>query len=161
VDRFPGRYLGIVQDNQDPKGLCRLRATVPEVLGDQVTGWCLPSTPYAGAKVGWAAVPPEKSRVFVEWPAGDLTRVPIWSGAGWADGEGVDGAGPELVVLLTPGGNRVELRDVGGKEAVELTAASGARVVLDKAGITVEFGSQRIAMTRDAISFNGDALEVR
>jgi uncharacterized protein involved in type VI secretion and phage assembly len=161
VDRFPGRYLGTVVDNDDPKSLCRVKVKVPEVFRDETAGWALPSSPYAGPGSGFAAVPPVGGLVFVEWPAGDVTRVPIWSGAAWADGDGVEGAGPDAVVLLTPAGNRVELRDASGDEAVELTAKSGAKVTLDSSGVTVEFGSQKIAITRSSISLNDGALEVK
>jgi uncharacterized protein involved in type VI secretion and phage assembly len=161
MDRFPGRYLGTVVDNADPKGLCRVKVKVPEVFRDETAGWALPSSPYAGPGAGFAAVPPVGGLVFVEWPAGDTARVPIWSGAAWADGDGVEGAGPDAVVLLTPAGNRVELRDASGDEAIELTASSGAKVTLDSSGVTVEFGSQKVAITRASISFNDGALEVK
>ena len=161
MDRFPGRYVGTVVDNDDPKGLCRVKVKVPEVFRDETAGWALPSSPYAGPGAGFAAVPPVGGLVFVEWPAGDTTRVPVWSGAAWADGDGVEGAGPDAVVLLTPAGNRVELRDAGGDEAIELTAQSGAKVTLDSEGVTVEFGSQKVAVSRSSISLNDGALEVR
>lgn len=161
MDRFPGRYLGTVVDNDDPKKLCRVKVKVPEVFRDETAGWALPSSPYAGPGAGFAAVPPVGGLVFVEWPAGDTTRVPVWSGAAWADGDGVEGAGPDAVVLLTPAGNRIELRDASGDEAIELTAQSGAKVTLDSSGVTVEFGSQKVAITRASISFNDGALEVK
>jgi uncharacterized protein involved in type VI secretion and phage assembly len=161
MDRFPGRYLGTVIDNDDPKGLCRIKAMVPEVFRDETSGWCLPSMPYAGPAAGFAAVPPVGALVFVEWPAGDVTRVPIWSGGAWADGDGVSGAGPDVVVLVTPAGNRIELRDASGDEAVEITAKSGAKVALDSDGVVIEFGSQKVALTRSSISFNDGALEVK
>jgi uncharacterized protein involved in type VI secretion and phage assembly len=160
MERFPGKYLGIVVDNDDPKALSRIRARVPEVLGEQETGWCLPCSPYAGAGVGLAAVPPVGSLVFVEWPAGDTTRVPIWSGGVWADGQGPEDAGPDTFVLVTPGGHRLRLRDEQGSEAVEVEAASGAKLTLDSDGIAIEFGQQRIAITSSAITLNDGALEV-
>jgi uncharacterized protein involved in type VI secretion and phage assembly len=161
TDRFTGKYLAVVTDNDDPKALSRLRVQVPEVFGEETTGWCLPSSPYAGPGVGLAAVPPIGSLVFVEWPNGDPTRVPIWAGAAWADGDGVQGAGPDSVLLVTPGGHRISLSDASGSEAIEITAASGAKVALDGDGVTVEFGSQRLALTRASISLNGGALEVK
>ncbi|MDI2131687.1 phage baseplate assembly protein V [Yinghuangia seranimata] len=161
MERFHGRYPAVVVDNEDPKKLCRLRVKVPEVLGEQTTGWCLASSPYAGPGVGLAVVPPKDALVFVEWPAGDVGRVPVWSGAAWAQGDGVPGAGPKAVVLVTPAGNRVELLDESGGEAVKVTAASGASVTLDASGAVIAFGSQKIAMTGSGISFNDGALEVR
>jgi uncharacterized protein involved in type VI secretion and phage assembly len=160
MDRFPGRYAGTVVDNEDPKGLCRVKVTVPEVLGDQTTGWCLPSMPFAGDGVGLAVVPPAGALVFVEWPAGDPTRVPVWTGAAWADGTGVEGAGPDKILLRTGAGNTVEIRDTDGDEAIVLTAASGAEVTLDAAGVTVVFGGQSMVITDSSISFNDGALEI-
>ena len=37
--RFYGKYRGLVRDNQDPRGMGRIRADVPEVLEDQVSPW--------------------------------------------------------------------------------------------------------------------------
>jgi len=161
MERVIGKYLGQVVDNQDPKHLTRIRATVPEVLGEIPTGWCLPSSPYAGPKVGLAAVPPLGSLVFVEWPAGDTTRVPIWSGGMWADGDGVPGAAPDTVALVTPAGHKVLLKDTSGSEAVQIESASGARITLDPDGVTIEFSGQRVEITNSSISFNDGALEVR
>ena len=161
IERFNGKYLGTVVDNDDPKRLARVRVEVQEVFGAQPTGWCVPCSPYSGLGVGLAAVPPLGALVFVEWPAGDTTRIPIWSGGLWPDGEGVDGAGPDALVLLTPGGNRVELRDHAGGEAVEIRSASGAHLTLDSEGVGIAFGSQTVSVTRSSISLNGGALEVR
>ena len=160
MERFQGKYLGVVVDNDDPKGLMRLRVQVPEVLGEETTGWCLPCSPYAGAGVGLAAVPPVGSLVFVEWSAGDTTRVPVWSGGTWADGEGPEDAGPDALVLVTPGGHAVRLRDESGSEAIEIEAASGAKLVMDGNGVTVSFGSQKLALTRSSVVINDGALEV-
>jgi hypothetical protein len=160
TDRFHGKYLGVVVDNDDPKGLARLRVRVPEVFGDESTGWAMPCSPYAGSGIGLAAVPPVGSLVYVEWPAGDTTRVPIWSGGAWPDGDGVQDAGPDALVLTTPAGHKVVLRDESGSEAIEIEAASGAKLVLDKNGVQIEFGSQKLAMTQGSISLNDGALEV-
>ena len=161
MDRFHGRYLGTVVDNDDPKGLCRLKVVVPEVLGEETSGWCLPSMPFAGQGVGLAVVPPSGAVVFVEWPAGDPSRVPVWSGATWADGGGVDGAAPDKILLVTGAGNRIEVRDTGGDEAIVFTAASGAEITLDSAGVSVVFGGQSMTITDSSISFNDGALEIR
>jgi len=160
TDRFHGKYLGTVVDNDDPKALGRIRVKVPEVFGDETSGWCLPCSPYAGSGVGLAVVPPVGSLVFVEWPAGDTSRVPIWSGGAWPDGNGVEDAGPETIVLTTPAGHKVVLRDESGNEAVEIESASGAKLTLSSDGVSIEFGSQKIALTNASISLNDGALEV-
>jgi len=84
--RFYGKYRGIVNDDQDPDNLGRIRAQVPEVLQDVITPWALPCTPYAGPDQGLYAIPPVGAGVWIEFEAGDPSR-PIWSGTWWADGE--------------------------------------------------------------------------
>ena len=160
-DRFVGKHLGLVTENADPLSLGRVKARVPDVLGDEATGWCLPCSPYAGDGVGLSAVPPVGSLVHIEWPGGDVTRVPVWAGCAWSNGNGVGGAGPDQVLLVTPAGHRIALSDAAGSEAVEIEAASGAKVSLSGEGVTVEFGSQKLALTRASISLNDGALEVR
>ena len=86
--------------------------------------------------------------------------MPIWSGGAWADGDGVQDAGPETLVLMTPAGHKIELRDEAGSEAIEIEAASGAKVTLSTDGVSIEFGSQKVAMTNASISINDGALEV-
>jgi uncharacterized protein involved in type VI secretion and phage assembly len=160
MDRFVGKYLGVVVDNQDPKTLSRLKVQVPEVFGEETAGWFLPCSPYAGVGAGFVAVPPIGSVVFVEWPAGDTTRVGVWAGGMWTDGTSVSGAGPDVVLLVTPGGHRIELTDTAGSEAVSITSSSGASVTMDQSGLTLAFGSQKIAMTAASVSVNDGALTV-
>lgn len=160
MNRCLGKYCASVVDNDDPKKLGRLRLSVPEVLLDTTTGWALPCALFAGPGVGLAAVPPVGATVFVEWPAGDVSRIPIWSGAMWPDGDAIAGAGPEVVLLVTKAGHRLELHDTAGGEKVVLKAASGAALTLDSDGVKVEFGGSKIALTRSSISFNDGALEV-
>lgn len=40
--RYYGFYRGIVVDNNDPKGLGRVKMLVPQILGDGVTDWAWP-----------------------------------------------------------------------------------------------------------------------
>jgi uncharacterized protein involved in type VI secretion and phage assembly len=161
TDRYPGKHLGVVVDNDDPKKLSRVRVRVPELFGDEETGWCLPCSPYAGSGVGLAVVPPQGTLVLVEWPGGgDTTRTPIWSGALWADGAGVAGAGPDALVLVTPGGHHITLNDESGKESVEIVAASNAKILMDKNGVQIEFGSSKLKLANGGIDVNDGALKV-
>ncbi len=154
MDRFYGKFLGTVVNNADPKKVGRLTAKVPEVLGDKTSGWCMAASPYCGTKSGLAAVPPRGSLVFIEWPGGDVTRPPIWSGGPWAGGDGVPNSGPETFVILTPAGHRFELRDSSGQEAVTVTAKSGARMTMDANGVKAEFNQQTLELTSSGISLS-------
>jgi hypothetical protein len=86
TDRFYGKYRGLVAINVDPLNLGRLKAMVPEVLGEIPSSWALPCAPYAGTGAGFFAVPPIGAGVWIEFEAGDVSR-PIWTGAWWATGE--------------------------------------------------------------------------
>jgi len=88
--RFYGKYLGHVRDVDDPDDRGRLRAFVPEVMGelddvDHWTDWALPCfSPIAMLGVGSAGkalVPPKGDAwgVWVEFRHGD-PRFPIWTG---------------------------------------------------------------------------------
>ena len=106
--RFFGKYRGVVVDNLDPLNQARLQAKVPEVLGAAISGWAMPSSPYAGPQVGFFAVPPVGARVWIEFEAGDPSR-PIWVG-GWWEGAGIPvgptgtAATPSLKILRTDTG---------------------------------------------------------
>lgn len=85
-DRLYGKFRGLVVDNIDPMGRGRIKATVPEVLGADPSGWALPCAPYAGAGAGQFTIPAPGTGVWIEFEAGDVSR-PIWSGTWWATGE--------------------------------------------------------------------------
>lgn len=86
TDRFYGKYRGLVAINVDPLSLGRLKAMVPEVLGEIPSSWALPCAPYAGTGAGFFAVPPIGAGVWIEFEAGDVSR-PVWTGCWWATGE--------------------------------------------------------------------------
>jgi uncharacterized protein involved in type VI secretion and phage assembly len=80
--KFYGKYRGKVTDNRDPERLGRIRALVPDVIGDEETGWALPSAPYAGDGVGFFFVPPIGANVWMEFEKGNPHN-PIWVGGFW------------------------------------------------------------------------------
>lgn len=158
TQEYVGLFQGVVTDNDDPEHKCRVRAQVPEVL-DGATGWCLPSFPYAGDGCGFAMVPPVGSSVLVQWPRGDLSAPPVWSGANFSGGAAVDGAGPDTVVVLTPGGHRLELSDE--QSALTITCSQGPVITLDGNGVKVDNGmGATLAMQGSSVDVNNGALRV-
>jgi uncharacterized protein involved in type VI secretion and phage assembly len=158
TDRYLGKFAGVVVDNNDPDGLCRIDVSVPSVLTGS-TGWCLPALPYAGSKAGLAVVPPVGASVWVEWPNGDLAKPPIWSGASFTSGSGVPGAGPNTILLVTPGGHKIEISDAS--HAITLTASGGASITIDDNGITLDNGQgAKVERAGGTVSVNDDSLQV-
>ena len=86
LDKFYGKYRGLVTDNQDPTKRGRVQAVVPEVLGTEHTTWAEPCTPYGGTTSGFYAIPPLGAGVWIEFEAGDISR-PIWVGGYWSSVE--------------------------------------------------------------------------
>ena len=83
-NRFYGKYRGIVTDVDD--STWRIQASVPNVLPDGATGWCMPCVPYAGPQVGFLMLPEVGSAVWIEFEGGDVSY-PIWSGMYWTSGD--------------------------------------------------------------------------
>jgi uncharacterized protein involved in type VI secretion and phage assembly len=129
--RFYGKYRGIVRNNQDPENLGRIKAVVPEVLGDLETGWALPCTPYAGNGIGQYTIPPADSGVWIEFEAGDPAR-PIWTGCWWSSNElPEDNAGtaatPPLKIFRTEKGLMVTMDD--NSQTVTVSDKDGSNMV--------------------------------
>lgn len=151
ADRYYGKYRGIVTDNQDPNNLGRIKANVPEVLGDVESGWALPCAPYAGNGVGQFTVPAVGAGVWIEFEAGDASR-PIWSGTWWADNElpknesgamatpGLKIIRSEqgLMVSLDDDGQTITLSDENGSNMLTIKVQQGQIKIQGTAKVTVE-----------------------
>jgi hypothetical protein len=146
ADKFYGKYRGLVSDTADPLDRGRIKAQVPEVLGDVDTGWALPAAPYSGPDQGLFTIPPVGAGVWVEFEAGDVSR-PIWSGAWWGDGDVPDGAKPAQKVLKSEQGLRVKLdddsntitiSDANDNNLCRIEAQSGTILVQATTKVTVE-----------------------
>lgn len=157
-EEYVGLFQGVVVDNDDPEGKCRIKAEVPEVL-DGTTGWCLPALPYAGDGCGFAMVPPVGASVLVQWQRGDLSSPPVWSGANFSGGSAVPGAGPDTLVVLTPGGHRLELSDQ--QKSLVITCSQGPVITLDGNGLTVDNGHGAVVeLQGSSVDVNHGALRV-
>jgi hypothetical protein len=161
ADRFYGKYRGLVADNGDPLQRGRLRATVPDVLGTETSGWALPCAPYAGPGVGFHAIPPVGAGVWIEFEAGDPSR-PVWVGGWWAEGEvPVDQAStpsaPARKILRSDQGLLVSLEDDG--PAITISDASGANLVtIDVSSGRVEIdGAARVVLEAPLIQHGANA----
>jgi uncharacterized protein involved in type VI secretion and phage assembly len=150
LDRHYGKYRGWVTDNQDDDGLGRIRAMVPEVLGEVQTGWALPCAPYAGEGEGLFSIPPLEAGVWIEFEAGDLSR-PIWSGCFWGkDQRPSDESGSKakpslkilrghsgLLVALDEAQQTITLSDKDGQNLVTIAVQKGNVTIKGKSKVVV------------------------
>jgi uncharacterized protein involved in type VI secretion and phage assembly len=161
---FYGKYRGIVTDNQDPLMMGRVRARVPDVMGDQESGWAMPCAPFGGSNTGFFALPPSGAGVWIEFEHGDL-EYPIWSGCWWgsaAEMPPVLLAPPyKKLMIVTEGGHSILLDDTPGVGGVTLETSTGQKIVLNATGIEIDNGQgSSIKLTGPQVSINNGALEV-
>jgi uncharacterized protein involved in type VI secretion and phage assembly len=154
---FYGKYRGVVSDNRDPNKLGRIKAKVPDVFGEDESGWAMPAVPYAGEQVGLFLVPPVNALVWIEFEHGE-PDFPIWTGCFWAEGGVPAQSGKaELKVLKTDAGS-ITLDDDSG--AITVQTAGNFKVVLDKNSITIDNGSAKIKLNGSTVAINDQGLQV-
>ena len=73
---YLGVYRGIVKNNADPKKQKRLKVTVPQITGTEVSDWILPLEP-SNISVD---VPTVGQGVWITYVGGD-TGYPVWIGS--------------------------------------------------------------------------------
>ena len=161
---FYGKHRGVVTDVQDPLLLGRIRARVPDVLGDQESGWALPCAPFGGNQNGFFALPAVGTGVWIEFEHGD-PDYPIWSGCWWGSAAEMPPlllAPPyQKVMIVTEGGQTVTLDDTPGIGGVTLETATGQKIVLSATGVEIDNGmGAKITMTGPQVSVNNGALDV-
>lgn len=159
-----GKYRGLVSDNEDPLMTGRIKATVPDVLGSQDTGWALPCAPFGGSQTGFFAIPTVGAGVWIEFEHGN-PEYPVWSGCWWgsaADMPPLILAPPyQKLMIVTSGGQTITLDDTPGIGGITLSTSSGQKLVLSATGVVIDNGmGAKIEMTGPQVSVNSGALQV-
>jgi hypothetical protein len=152
-----GKYRGTVTDVDDPKNMCRIRATVPALLGSESCGWALPAAPFAGDGHGMVMLPKVGSGVWIEFEAGRLDA-PIWTGAWWASGQRPSPQGAGVRVIVSEKGHTLVLDDEAGE--VRLLHGSGPEIKLTDSEIVLTVGACEIRISGDNISLNNGLIKI-
>jgi uncharacterized protein involved in type VI secretion and phage assembly len=161
---FYGKYRGIVTDIQDPLMLGRIKARVPEVLGDQDSGWALPCLAFGGSQMGFFVLPDVGAAVWMEFEHGD-PDYPIWAGSWFGSQADMpsDLITPpyKKTMLVTKSGHSITLDDTPGAGGITLKTSGGQKIVLTAAGIEIDNGSGAvIKLSGIQVTINNGALEV-
>jgi hypothetical protein len=157
-----GKYRGLVTDNQDPNNLSRIKARVPEVLGNVESGWALPCVPYSGNGSGFYTVPEPGAGVWIEFEAGDVSR-PIWSGCWWGSGQLPQGSGgaaaaPDLKILRSEQGLMVALDDAAQKIVVSDGSGNNFLEMQITAGLVTLQASTKVVVEAPQIELVANAM---
>ncbi|HYP52165.1 MAG TPA: phage baseplate assembly protein V, partial [Pyrinomonadaceae bacterium] len=159
--RWYGVYPAVVSDNNDPEGQGRVRVTLPwapDTGGDRYEAWARVATLMGGHNRGSWFIPDVGDEVLVLFEGGDPRR-PYVVGGLWNGRDdppasmdsrnsrkvlrsrnGVqitldDTDGQEKLILETPGGQRLTMKD--GPGAVEIVDSNGNSIKLQTGGVTV------------------------
>lgn len=164
TEKFFGKYRGIVTDVHDPLMTGRIRARVPDVLGDQESGWALPCAPFGGSGMGFFALPKQGAGVWIEFEHGD-PDYPIWAGAWFGSMADLPAdllAPPyKKVMIKTEGGHSITLDDTPGIGGITLQTANGQKIVMNAMGIEINNGQGgQIKLTGPQVSINNGALDI-
>lgn len=149
--RFYGKYRGTVVDVD--AATMRIKASVPSVLGDIPSGWCMACVPYAGPSVGFVMLPEVGSGVWIEFEGGDVSY-PIWVGGYWRSGEIPADASATAKAIVAKSGvlkfdddaSSVSLADTAS-DSLTLTggaatiASQMGKIVADSSGVTLNDSS--------------------
>jgi len=152
-----GKYRGLVEQVGSGSELGLVTALVPEVLGEEVSGWARPSVPFAGANHGLVVLPEAGDGVWIEFEAGDISK-PIWTGFWWAKDEIPAPGGEKTRVLATSNGHKIVLDEEG--DEIRLEHGGGPSITLTKNDITLAVGSKKIVISSSGVKVNDGALEV-
>lgn len=129
--RFYSIYTGIVDDNDDPLQMHRLKVSIPSVMGG-ITQWALaygwPGSFNSGVKL---LTPDIGDLVYVIFEFGNPDK-PLWTYNGFGLNEmPQELADPNVMGIVTPNGNIITLNDNTGDLSIKLLGSSLQHVTGD------------------------------
>jgi uncharacterized protein involved in type VI secretion and phage assembly len=183
--RWYGVLPALVTDIKDPDNQGRVKVTLPwspDAQGARYEGWARLATLFGGNNRGSWFVPDVDDEVLVAFEHGDPRRPYVlgglWNGRDAAP-ESMDGAGnnykkvlcsrngvkltlddqdgQEKLILETPGGQKVTLKD--GPGALTIEDSNGNSVKLESAGITVT-ASAKVTVNASQVAVSAGMVTV-
>ena len=180
-----GVYPALVMNISDPDGQGRIKVSLPwspDGSGARYEAWARLATLMGGNNRGSWFIPDVNDEVLVSFAAGD-PRWPFVLGGLWngrdTPPESMDGAGnnnvkvlrsrngvkitlddqngQERLLLETPGGQKVTLKD--GPGSIEVQDSNGNSIKLESAGITIN-ASARVTVSASQVSVSTSILTV-
>jgi uncharacterized protein involved in type VI secretion and phage assembly len=167
TNRYYGIYPATVENNIDPEQRGRIMVVCPDVGGLTPSTWVEACVPIAGKQMGMFVVPQIGSGVWLQFQGGDPDR-PVWIGCYWGSAADVPAlalAGPPPdpnIVIQSMLQNAVIVSDLPGPTGgVMLKSATGATIVVNDIGITIQNGKgASISMVGPTVTINAGALVI-
>ncbi len=173
-----GFVKAIVVNTEDPEGLGRLQVSISDLKDDP---WIERASFLTGNGYGALFTPAVGDEVLVAYEGGGVRRQLFVLGGLWraaspppaiAGGQGTiqvlqtrggvsividDTPGSESLLLETPGGRRLLLKD--GPAALEIRDGTGTTIRLDASGVTIE-SSARVTLQASQINLEASLVDV-
>jgi phage protein D len=170
-DTKRGVVIGIVTNNQDPDGLCRVKVKFPTLPGNEESYWARLSTPMAGSGRGIQFIPEVNDEVLLAFEHDDTHR-PFVIGSLWNGKDNPPEKSSSVVnqsgkvqkriirsrtghILTfddTDGGCKISLVDKTGKNLIEIDS--------EKNTVTLKSGGDMIFEAKGKLKFKGSDFEV-
>jgi uncharacterized protein involved in type VI secretion and phage assembly len=183
--RWYGVYPALVRDVKDPDGQGRVKVSLPwspDTGGGGYEAWARLATLMAGNNRGTWFVPDTGDEVLVTFEGGDPRRPYVvgglWNGSD-APPDSMDGAGnnyrkvvrsrngvrvtlddqdgQEKLILETPGGQKITMKD--GPGAVQIEDSNGNSVKLETSGITIT-ASAKVTINASLVQVSAGSVTV-
>jgi phage protein D len=133
-----GLVIGIVTDNQDPKGWGRVKVKYPWLSSDHASDWARVVATGAGAQRGIEFLPEVNDEVVVGFEMGDVHH-PFVLGGLWngqdappkKSGEVISGGHVQQRIIRSRGGHTITLDDNDRSSSIAIEDKSGNKIVLN------------------------------
>lgn len=183
--RWYGVYPALVADIRDPDGQGRVKVTLPwspDTAGARYEAWARLATMMGGNNRGSWFIPDVNDEVLIVFEGGDPRRPYVigglWNGRDQPpdsmDGGGSnyrkvirsrngvkvtfdDTDGQEKLILETPGGQKVTMKD--GPGAIEIVDGNGNSVKLETSGVTVN-AAAKVAISASQVEVSAGMVTV-
>lgn len=153
-----GVAIGVVTQNDDPEGLCRVKVSYPWHEQPRESYWARLSSPMAGKQRGLVLIPEIGDEVLLAFERDDL-RFPfvlgaLWNGKDQPPVSNSDGKNDHRLFKSRKGHQL--MFDDGAKGVVELSLNDGKKLRLDDDGMRVDDGKGN----RFTVDSNSGALTI-
>jgi len=164
VGRYYSSYRGFVIDNDDPKGMNRIKVISPTLNSfDNVEGeWAYPKSNWGAKGYGIHLLPQKGDMVWVEFEYGDLEH-PIWSFASYGlDEKPVEFDSPNKYGFKTPAGNIIIIDDTEELESILVKHNNSKEYIkLVKDKLTLEGVQIYLGVDGDEKAVMGETLKTQ
>ncbi len=144
--RIYGVVVGVVTNNKDDEGLCRVKVKFPWLVDDDESYWARLVSPMAGKERGIVFLPEVDDEVLVVFEHGDVNRPYIlgalWNGEDKPPETNSDGKN-NIRLIKSRSGHTIVLDDTDGSEKIEISDKS------EKNSITIDTKNNSIAITSE------------